>query len=653
MTETAVMPDRVYSIGLAMLARLLPSDDDSAEAAFLRSHATCADSYSGAAGTLGQCMANPPACDRALVALAGHLGLNGIEFLCTGLAAAVETNLLCGRAIAHLQSPLGGSRPTLGLIAAAFGCAGESENVIPAILNGVAVASGLLQISGDGGPLVERTISIPVPICLALDGDAEAPSWPGAMYNPETVPDVPLPPSLVAEAERHADGLSRRTLRALALRCGSDAEARSVACEVARALGCGVLFLDAEKARASAVLAGLGPWLLLRRVIPAFCFELAPGERRSVPVIPHYSGHQLALCGVEGSIEAGGETVPDWIIGAVPKEERLGLWEIALGNRELARELANHRHGSGRIAQIARLAHYHSQLRGREEVCDEDIATASWSAEGAGLDALAQPLLDRIPDEALVVTPALSGELNRLLLRCRGREGLADGLGASASTRYRPGVKALFTGPSGTGKTLAAGWLATRLCLPLYRVDLAAVTSKYIGETEKNLATLLARAEHAEVILLFDEADSLFGKRTDIKDSNDRFANAHTNYLLQRIETFEGIVFLTSNSRARFDPAFFRRLDAIIDFPVPGPLERRSLWQAHLGAHHSLSTRELNQLAATADVMGGNIRNAVLTASVLARAEDRPVAYGDVLQALNDEYRKLGRQLPVELLKSA
>ncbi|HXW30920.1 MAG TPA: ATP-binding protein, partial [Xanthobacteraceae bacterium] len=140
-----------------------------------------------------------------------------------------------------------------------------------------------------------------------------------------------------------------------------------------------------------------------------------------------------------------------------------------------------------------------------------------------------------------------------------------------------------------------------------------------------------------------------FGKRTDVKESNDRFANAQTNYLLQRIETFDGIVFLTSNSRARFDPAFFRRLDAIIEFPVPGPAERRSLWQSHLGADHRLSQRELNQLSTAGDLFGGHIRNAVLTAAVLARAENRPIGYGDILQSLGDEYRKLGRQLPAEL----
>jgi SpoVK/Ycf46/Vps4 family AAA+-type ATPase len=198
---------------------------------------------------------------------------------------------------------------------------------------------------------------------------------------------------------------------------------------------------------------------------------------------------------------------------------------------------------------------------------------------------------------------------------------------------------------------LAAGWLATQLGLPIYRADLSAVTSKYIGETEKNLAQLLAHAEESGIILLFDEADSLFGKRTEVRESNDRFANAQTNYLLQRIETFDGIALLTSNSRARFDPAFCRRLDMIVEFPLPGPEERRLLWLSHLGSNHRLSHRDLNQIAAAADLAGGHIRNAVLTAAVLAQAATRPIEYADVYLGLSDEYRKLGRQTPTELVR--
>jgi SpoVK/Ycf46/Vps4 family AAA+-type ATPase len=279
---------------------------------------------------------------------------------------------------------------------------------------------------------------------------------------------------------------------------------------------------------------------------------------------------------------------------------------------------------------------------------DAQVLAAAWTGEGSGLDALAEPLRASVPDEALVASERLRADLDALMLRCHAREDLADGLGASASTRYRPGVRALFTGPSGTGKTLAAGWIATRLGLPLYRVDLASVTSKYIGETEKNLSQLLARAEQAEVILLFDEADSLFGKRTDISDSNDRFANAQTNYLLQRIENYDGIVVLTSNSQARFDDAFARRLDFIIDFPPPGPEQRRALWQSHLGPHTRLTSSEVNQLAVLVDLNGGQTRNAVLAAAVHARRAKREIEFPDLLSGIEAELRKLGRQVPVE-----
>jgi SpoVK/Ycf46/Vps4 family AAA+-type ATPase len=172
---------------------------------------------------------------------------------------------------------------------------------------------------------------------------------------------------------------------------------------------------------------------------------------------------------------------------------------------------------------------------------------------------------------------------------------------------------------------------------------------KYIGETERNLAELLARAEHAEVVLLFDEADALFGKRTDVRHSTDRFANAQTNYLLSRIESYEGIVLLTSNTRSRFDEAFARRLDVVLELPAPGPEERRALWHAHLGAGHALDARAMNQLALSVDLVGGHVKNVVLAASVLASSERRPIGWDDLLRCLELEYRKLGRPLPAAL----
>jgi hypothetical protein len=522
---------------------------------------------------------------------------------------------------------------------------GGDTSVLAALVSGAAVECGLLTISNETAPLPERAIAIASPLWLALAGHDS--HWPGTTIGLGSMLPVPLPLSVLAAARRHALALKDQSNRTLVLRSGSPAEARSVACEIAAALDRRPLFIETDK------LAGVGPWLSLRGLVPVFCLQLAPGEIRSLPSLAGYQGPLLATCGPDGGIEAPHGTAASWTIPVAPQPERAALWQMSLGETGLARELArDHRHGSGRIAHLARLAHHHAALGGRTNPQRSDVISAAWTGEGSGLDALAEPLRSRVEDEALVAAPELLASLETLLARCRLRDDLTAGLGASATTRYRTGVRALFTGPSGTGKTLAAGWIATRLGLPLYRVDLAAVTSKYIGETEKNLSQLLGRAEHAEVILFFDEADSLFGKRTDITDSNDRFANAQTNYLLQRIENYDGIVLLTSNSQARFDAAFARRLDFVISFPAPRPEERRALWQSHLGADTDIAPAALNQLAAHIDFNGGHIRNVVLAAAVRARRDARAIALPDLVASIEIELQKLGRQMPVALKRS-
>lgn len=598
----------------------------------------------------------PNADDIPLLKLASELELHPIEILAVALASAVETDATIGRAVARLQAPMGGSRPSLALLAASFGplVSDANGNSIDTIVTGNAVRSGLLNVLNDSAPLAERVVAVPIPLCLALSGyDSD---WPGAVVGLEETQQIPLPSSFVGEAGRQATGLRAGVQRMLVLRSPSVYESRSVAGEIASTLGRRPLFIDADKmtaqgSKASPPVCGLGPWLRLRELLPVFCYELGPGEKRLLPGIPHYSGPMLVVCGEDGNVEASGETPLSWKLGVPSPAERQQLWQGALHDRQLAAQLAaQHRHGSGRIAHLGRLARHHSVIDGRSEPSIADIVTASMASEGTGLAGLAQHMPDPIPDEAIVMTATLRDELDRLLRRCRTRDRLVKGLGASAVARYKPGVRALYVGPSGTGKTLAAGWLATRLGMPLYRVDLAAITSKYIGETEKNLAQLLARAEHDEIILLFDEADSLFAKRTDVREANDRFANAQTNYLLQRIETFEGIAILTSNNRSRFDSAFARRLDMIVEFPPPRPEERRALWLSHLGSAHSLLASEINQLA-TAELCGGDIRNAVLSASVPAHDEDRAITYADVVSALAAEFRKLGREMPSDLMK--
>jgi hypothetical protein len=657
--ESAPAPAiRLQDVALAAVEEICASSEAASSAhedRFLRHTAGVVRAHGRSLNhAFDECVRAPAPEDERLVWLARELHLSRVELLAVALSAAVEDNPLVGRVIAHVQAPVGGSRPTLGLLASSFDRAfAANAAVVPTLLNGPAVRSGLLSVLNDAAPLPERPVMVPAPLCLAIAGHDS--QWAGTTMGTEDAATVPLPDSVRARAQQHAAALVGEPHRALALRTGSPAEGRSVAVTIAAALSRRPVFIETDK------VAGFGPWLLLRGLLPVFCHELAPGERRRLPSLPGYDGPVLAVCGPEGSIEMPMASVASWTLPIPSQDGRRALWLAALGldvgspsaadreTRELADQLAiDHRHGTGRIAHLGRLAHHHAALDGRSAVDRSDVLAAAWTGEGGGLDALAEPLRASVSDDALVASTALRADLDALMLRCRAREDLADGLGASASTRYRPGVRALFTGPSGTGKTLAAGWIATRLGCPLYRVDLASVTSKYIGETEKNLSQLLARAEQAEVILLFDEADSLFGKRTDINDANDRFANAQTNYLLQRIENYDGVVVLTSNSQARFDDAFARRLDFIIDFPLPGPDERRALWQSHLGPHTKLTASELNQLAVLVDLNGGQTRNVVLAAAVHARRARRTIEFADLLSGIEAELRKLGRQVPIE-----
>jgi hypothetical protein len=632
---------------LAAIAAHLPdSADDPPELQFLRSHLNAiTPKPSNWLEALRQYSCHPLPLDLPLLSLVEPLQLNELELLAIALAMAVEEEVMVGRALSRLQAPVGGSRPALSLITTAFVSAvRQGIHPMHLFLTGAAVQSGLLTLSNTGAPLPERVASLPLPLYLALSGQDG--NYPGMTIGLGDQA-VPLPNSILTEAQRQAMSMRSTSQQRLVIRTGAIAEGKSVAAAIAQSMQCRPLFIETDD------VTSLAPFLLLRQLLPVFCFDLAPGERKVLPSIPFYNGAVLVLCGPDGTVETMG-TALNWSLPVPSREERQQLWQQVIGNAEAAAELAqNHRHGSGRIAYLGKLSHYYSRLRDRPQPDLADVVAASRSSEGGGLDALAQPLRESIPDEALVMTPALQRELNTLLLRCRARDRLVERLGVSASARYYPGVRALFVGPSGTGKTLAASWLATKLGIPLFRVDLSAVTSKYIGETEKNLAQLLARAEQAEVILLFDEADSTFGKRTDVKDSNDRFANAQTNYLLQRIESFDGITILTSNSRNRFDSAFSRRLDVIIDFPLPGLDERRSLWLSHLGNNHQLTPNDLNQLAASTELVGGHIRNAVLAAAVIASGQERAIAFPDVVQGLEREYRKLGRQLPQELRSSA
>jgi SpoVK/Ycf46/Vps4 family AAA+-type ATPase len=231
-----------------------------------------------------------------------------------------------------------------------------------------------------------------------------------------------------------------------------------------------------------------------------------------------------------------------------------------------------------------------------------------------------------------------------LLARIRARRRVYEDWGFADKLGKGLGVTALFSGPPGTGKSMCAGLIAKDLGTEIYQVDLGKIVSKWIGETEKNLAALFDAAEAGHAVLLFDEADSLFGKRTAVTSSNDRYANQETNYLLQRIETFAGICILTTNHDPAIDEAFRRRIAVHVRFPMPDEDEREKLWRAMLPPAAPVDDElELGGLARKYMMGGGNIRNAVLRAAFLAADANEKIGNYHLRHAAQLEYEGMGR----------
>jgi SpoVK/Ycf46/Vps4 family AAA+-type ATPase len=226
----------------------------------------------------------------------------------------------------------------------------------------------------------------------------------------------------------------------------------------------------------------------------------------------------------------------------------------------------------------------------------------------------------------------------------RHRDRVLGGWGFGDLPGTTHGLTALFAGESGTGKTMAAQVIANDLGLEAYRIDLAGVVSKYIGETEKNLDRIFRAAEYANAVLLFDEADALFGKRSSVTDARDRYANIEIAYLLQRIESYPGIVILTTNMRQDVDQAFLRRLDFAVDFPLPGVQQRAELWRRHLPTRAPVGEDvDVEQLAAAHPLPGGAIRNATRSAAFAAADDGGTIVMAHLRHAVSLELRKLGR----------
>jgi SpoVK/Ycf46/Vps4 family AAA+-type ATPase len=278
----------------------------------------------------------------------------------------------------------------------------------------------------------------------------------------------------------------------------------------------------------------------------------------------------------------------------------------------------------------------------------ETLGTQVWSAcrvhSRPRLEVLAERIVSQAKWDDLVLPDAQMLVLRQLAAQSRNRMTVYETWGFAAHGRRGLGLSALFSGPSGTGKTLAAEVLAAELRLDLYRIDLSAVVSKYIGETEKNLKQVFDAAEAGGCLLLFDEADALFGKRAEVKDSHDRYANIEVGYLLQRMESFLGLAILTTNMKSSLDKSFQRRLRFAVDFPFPDALQRQEIWARVFPKRTPVKGLDYGRLAAL-NMTGGNIKNIALNAAFLAADKEQPVGMTHILQAAQLEALKTERPI--------
>ncbi|MFE5842556.1 ATP-binding protein [Streptomyces niveus] len=287
-------------------------------------------------------------------------------------------------------------------------------------------------------------------------------------------------------------------------------------------------------------------------------------------------------------------------------------------------------------AQTARLA--------GGELTPDHVRRGARAQNAAGLDRLARRIEPTVTWRDLVLPPETHTQLRELTARARHRDRVLGEWGMRPGGGRGRGVSALFAGDSGTGKTMSAEVIASDLGLDLYTVDLATVIDKYVGETEKNLERIFTEAAGVNGVLLFDEADAIFGKRSDVKDAHDRYANVESAYLLQRMESFDGLAILSTNLRANLDDAFTRRLDLVIDFPIPDPTQRLLLWERCLGPLLPRGADlDLPFCAENFELAGGNIRSIAITSAYLAADTSEPVTMTTLIHAIQREYQKLGR----------
>jgi hypothetical protein len=329
---------------------------------------------------------------------------------------------------------------------------------------------------------------------------------------------------------------------------------------------------------------------------------------------------------------------------------RKEAWEAGLNGfaqgADAARLADTFHFGLSRVRQTIDFARSMAALRDPAccEPTTQDLLDAGRALTSPNMNRYAIRIEARYAWPDIVLPPEKTRQLRSIAARMKLRRVVHRDWGFGQKLSRGKGLIVLFTGPSGTGKTMAAEVLAGELGLDLYQIDLSSVVSKYIGETEKNLSAIFREAEQSQALLFFDEADSLFGKRTEVKDAHDRYANIEVNYLLQRVEAYQGIVILATNLQQNLDEAFLRRIQEVVEFPFPDEALRESIWRGHFPAQAPRDgSIDFGFLARQFKLTGGNIKNIVVNAAFLAAQDSARIGTSHLMLATKAEFQKEGK----------
>jgi hypothetical protein len=592
-----------------------------------------------AAGTPGPTTAGPLV-DGGLEAFAARFGLDGLDLDIVAVSSAPDVEPAFEKLYGYLHDDVTRRRASVGL---AIELAGRTPFDADARrrLAGSSplVRHGLVVVEDPDRPFLTRALRVPDRVTAHLLGDDRPdPDLLEVAFRPEH--RVGGPVEGVARAVSAGE-------RFVYLRERVDAGASGVAAAALRRRGTPVVAVDLSRvapadARTLAGAAVREARLIDGGLVAGPIDRLEPWLLRAITEVP-----------VPRVLFGRTRWDPAWTgspplvfeLEPLPAGEQAELWRrhLPAGSIDLDLPTDAFRLGPRQIRHAVDVGVLGAAFDGTP-LDASHLRTGARRQNTAGLEQLARRLVPSVGWDDIVVDPFTRQQLHELSARVRHRTTVLDDWGMRRGGGRGENVTALFTGDSGTGKTLAAEVVAGDLGLEVFMIDLSLVVDKYIGETEKNLERVFDEAEGVNGVLFFDEADALFGKRSEVSDARDRYANVEVSFLLQRMETFDGLAVLASNLKSNIDEAFARRLSVVVDFPQPDAALRRQLWELALRGVPRGPDVDLAFCASAFELTGGNIRNIAVSAAYLAAGEGgQGIAMGHLIRATATEYRKLGR----------